>query len=130
MVSVDVANPTRVSETSVGNIVEVGPPEGDTEEARETVPPKPLRPSIRNRSAAMLFPCWMLMVLVWSVIVKSGPAPVGNIAVCTFSGTGGIAPLEIVTQSGGWLVGAAADPQPVWKTRKVPNGLAVTLYIA
>lgn len=72
----------------------------------------------------------MLMVLVWSVIVKSGPAPVEYTAVCTFSGTGGFAPFVIVTQSGGWLVGVVAVPQPVWKTRGAPDESAVTLYIA
>lgn len=59
--------------------------------------------------------------------MKSGPAPVENTAVCTFSGTGVGIPFAIVTQKGGWLVGAVGEPQPVWKPSVVPELVAVTL---
>lgn len=43
------------------------------------------------------------------------------------SGTGVGVPLAIVTQVGGWLVGALGDPQPVWKLMLVPEIACVTL---
>lgn len=60
-------------------------------------------------------------------IPKSGAWLVEKVAVCTFSGTGVGVPFTIVTQRGGWLVGAVGEPQPVWKPSAVPELAAATL---
>lgn len=95
-------------------------PGGETVVVRLTMPEKllmlvMLRPNVAEDPAVIVTP------LGFADSTKPGTVLVENIALWVVSGTALIEPLAIVMQTGGSLVGAVDEPQPVWKPRLVPD---------
>ena len=99
---------------------------GDTAVVRLTMPAKLLM-LVMLRANVAEDPAVIVRLLGFADRTKLGVVTVENMADLTASGTALGEPLATVTQTGGSLVGAVGEPQPVWKPRVVPDVVLVML---
>ncbi len=111
---------------TLGPLSEMAGPEGEIEAPRLMVPEKPAMLVTVSVDVAEE-PAVIVILIGFADITKSGVVLVENTADSTDSGTAWVVPLAIVTQTGGSLVGALEEPQPVWKPRLVLELVPVTL---